>query len=330
MSVDLEHGSGEGSREVRHVRLQDTPEYIPMLNHGMLHQFGCNTPPVGARKPKKTKRDSDVSSDKTDTIEKERTDAESEVTTSELNSEYKGMNLSTTAKVIVQARKAANRAKSKVRQKSVKKLLKQASMDSEIFKNYNLTDMHRKIKRQKQLRIAFLQKQFLDELPVLAEKSVKEHLAKRIEILENLKQQSFISDTEKVQLEQMEQYERPNSRILTRRQSRLRKSLDFSYLSLNFLGETGTSSIMPTKEDIQKLLAVAKSREKIEDDLDLPLDRMQRLSTLRQNVDRINNKFRSLNRKKMNMKKEVEEDKEKEKFYAPSRFTKIGMVCLFL
>ena len=302
-----------------------------MLNQGMLAQMGCGTPPVGARKPRKStaegEMNSDMSGNENGRSKTNNGDVESDITARELENEFKGIGLMAAAKVIVQSRKAAKRAKSKCRQNAAKKLIKQFSQDGEMFKKYSLADVHNKLKRQKQLRIAFLQKRFLDELPILAEKSVKDHLEKRIEVLENLKKQSVNTDrNNQLQLEKSEEYERPNSRILTRRQSQLRRSLDISNLSSNLFCDIGNPSLTPTTEDLQKLLAVTKSREKIESDLDLPLDRMQRLSTLRQNVNRINEKFRSLKEKKNGLKKQTDEGEKEETFYAPSRFNKIGMV----
>ena len=312
--------SRESRQESRHVRMQDTPEYIPMLNTGMLYQMGCGTPTVGQSQYGKKKAVEKAE----DESEKPPTDTDQ--SGQDGNGVLSGIGLHTATKIIMQTKKLAKRAKVRSGKRAAKALLKQASVSGELFKNYSLTDVHNKIKRQRQIRLAFLQKRFLDELPVLAERSVKEHIAKRIEILETLKMKSFMTDGK--QLEQLEQYDRPNSRILTRRQSQLRKSLDASNFPLDKLvSDLGVSGLTPTAEDLEKLLAIAKSREKIEADLDLPLDRMQRLSELRQNVDKINAKFKSLRNKKSNANKtDTGENKEETIYYAPSRFTKIGMV----
>ena len=337
MSVEIESVSRESHRDSRHVRLQDTPEYIPMLNQGMLAVMGCNTPPVGAQRPRKSTNEGDYNKDQSENdIGRRKTmigDGASDTTTTELDNEFKGIGIMTAAKLILKSKKAAKKAKSKCRQNAAKRLIKQLTQDSEMFQRYNLADVHNKMKRQKQLRLAFIQKRFLDELPILAEKSVKDHLDKRIEVLENLKKQQLQQPlnngrSTKLQLEKMEEYERPNSRILTRRQSQLRKSFDLSTLPLNLFCDIGNPDLTPTKEDLQNLLAMAKSREKIESDLDLPMDRMQRLSTLRKNVNRINEKFKSLKETKNGLKKDTDEEATEEKFYAPSRFIKIGLVCI--
>ena len=306
-----------------------------MLNQGMLAQMGCSTPPVGARKPRKSTAEGSNNKDQAENDNNRRKTLITDVTndaepTTQVDNEFKGIGIMTAAKVIMQSKKAAKRAKSKCRQNAAKKLVKQLTQDSEMFKKYSLADVHNKIKRQKQIRLAFIQKRFLDELPILAENSVKEHLDKRIEVLENLKKQQSLNNerSSKLQLEKMEEYERPNSRILTRRQSQLRKSFDLSTFPLNLFCDIPDPDLTPTKEDLQNLLAVAKSREKIENELDLPLDRIQRLSTLRKNVDRINDKFKSLKEKKNGLKKNLDEEEKEEKFYAPSRFTRIGMVCV--
>ena len=312
---------GTSSRESRHVRLQDTPEYIPMLNKGMLYQMGCNTSPIGqTRKPKETGTLEDEEKVELMDIEAD--------TTSSANGLLGGISLQSAAKLIVASKRAVKRAKSRCGQRAAKKLLKQASSNGELFRYYNLTDMHNKIKRQRQMRLAFLQKQFLDELPVLAERSVKEHLAKRIEVLEKLKKNSFMTESKQLLVENLEHYERPNSRVLTRRQSQLRKSIDLSNVTLEtIMRDIKPPELTPTKEDLEKLLAVAKSREKIEVDLDLPSDRLKRLSELKQNVNKINDKFKSLRNKKGNGNQKLDDEEAKEKeFYAPSRFVKNGMV----
>ena len=325
MSVDTESPllSRDDSRSSRHVRLQETPEYIPMLNQGMLHRIASGTPT--GRKPKKADSESGATTD-----EKERKGTDRVITSNDMFSTLDSTSISipTVAKIMVQTKKAAQRAKSRCENKAKKMLLKQASMDSGMFQKYSLSDVHNKIKRQRQLRIAFLQKQFLDELPKLAEKSVKEHIAARINVLETLKKKSFMTDRQQSNIEQFEQYERPNSSVPTRRQSILRKSIDMSNCPLNALGNFAdySSNAIPRIEDLEKLLAIAKSREKIEHDLDLPADRLQRLGTLRQNVDKINEKFKSLKNKKTTNKNRNENDAEKKIFYAPSRFTKVGMV----
>jgi hypothetical protein len=167
--------------------------------------------------------------------------------------------------------------------------------------------------------------------------SVKERLLQKIQLLEKIKNGG---QSENI-LREKDEIEKTQITPLIRRQSRLRKSVDHSNCSVDLekclpailTSQESCNQIDPTISgltvaDIDRELAMYKSRERIEDDLNLPQNRLARLSVLKANVDKINAKFLSFKKVNKSDKSGRVDDAltEEKKYYVPSRFTKNGMV----
>ncbi|XP_052281761.1 uncharacterized protein LOC127879129 [Dreissena polymorpha] len=209
--------------------------------------------------------------------------------------------------------------------------------DPDMFSNYNLKAIHERKWRKKQLKIAVLQGKFLNELPELREASVKDRLHSKILALEKIKTSKYIKDigNDIIENASMAAPSSESQEPFTRRQRRLRQSIDMSVISNydRLLHETTDSEVFPeiTLSDVDRLLAVSKSRVRIEEEMNLPADRRERLSLLKTNVEKINGKFRKLlngNRTEAGHKAAatLEEDVP---YYAPSRFDQTGMALQF-
>lgn len=339
-----------GIKHPKTVRLQHTPDYIPTISGSAILQ---NPHPTKETRhaEKQWGRIKNVAQIQNDFI----SDSTSEDSPpgTPLRKPIGIEDFQRTAKLLIRSKHAIKKVRSRYKVNVMKKLLRSNTqaivditelgpcLDSEMFNNYSLSEMHHRRRKQRHLKIAVLQKKFLEDIPDLAQMSVKERLARRIEVLEWIKSSKYVSDF--IPPEKLDhvstQSEWPK---LTRRQSRLRMSFDqsstTSQMSLNVSGllqdkvieDEPILAVPLTVGDVMRELAVSRSREKIELDLNLPDDRLARFATLKANVEKINTKFDSfVSGKKLDGRgnaKDVLHDEEP--YYAPSRFTRTGMVSL--
>lgn len=345
MGLQLESGARKSPQKM--VTITATPDYIPTIDTNVLIQ---NASVVG-QTDKQSKQWGRVR--KVIDIWAEHLNKETENVSSEkqVKKRYGVDDLRRTARIFMRSKRAAKRVRAKYSSSAMKVLQKRtASMldvceiggppvDASMFCDYSLTDMYHKLKQQKHIKLAVLQQKFLDELPVLREVSVKENLSRKIEALEKLKRSQYVLDAPQ-QPQQAVDNEDKDTELskqppLSRRQSRLRQSVDLSsnaMLGRPRLPTEDEDSKLPkvqlTVADVEREIAMSKSRERIEHDLHLPGDRIARFALLKANVDKINGKFKKMHRgKKTDGEKKRQGKSEEDKaYYVPSRFTKTGMV----
>ena len=327
-----------------------TPDYIPTINTSAIIHNSSN---VG--KKEETKQWGRVKKVADIWTENQNPDTES-VVSDETHSQTKNMGveeLRRVARLFMRSKKAAKRVRAKYSANAMRLLknkkssslldlseLGGADIDSGLFSDYSLVDMYNKLRQKKHVKLAVLQQRFINELPQLKEASVKDHLERKIRALERIKQSQYVLDTSQM-LDLTEQLptERNNSDgpSLTRRQSRLRLSVDLgASFGRSLASHSEDASYEPelpnvplTIADVDRELALSKSRERIENELNLPGDRLARFAILKANVNKINGKFNKLNRGTKSDKgnKRTDNSEEEKPYYAPSRFTQAGMVC---
>ncbi|WAQ99451.1 CNBD2-like protein [Mya arenaria] len=203
---------------------------------------------------------------------------------------------------------------------------------------FDLKQVYQKMKRKKQMKIAVLQSQFISDLPEMSKMTVKEHLGRKISALERLKTSKFVVDPCQVPLEKENScLSQPANSTSSRRQSKLRYSIDLDIAPVlprlpNYnQGVEPMAQVRLSSIDIDREIAVSRNRERLESELELPIDRLARLTLLRNNVQTINGKFLKLaqgKRKEGGTKTDTEQEEETP-YYAPSRFTQNGMAQSF-
>lgn len=327
----------------RKVRLGSTPEYIPTLSKSIVLKTS-NTKPNDSSETE-TKKWGKIKG--VAQIQSEHANSDSE---DENKPKRVGISeLQRVSKLILRSKRAIERVRNKYsvvskslpQNKNPQPLVEvRNDVDPDLFE-YNLADMHYNTRKQRHMKIAVLQQTFLHDLPIMAEMSMKQRLLRKIELLQKIKNCS----------EEKEEEGSDDPAILpdipaSRRQTMLRKSLDNS--NINRQSMTLRSDIQKILEasektekpklprtmsvaEIDKELALSKSRQRIEDSLNLPDDRMARFSLLKANVEKINVKFHSLLKgKKSDGDGNKADGFEEEKlYYVPSRFVSNGMVSTF-
>ncbi|XP_053399136.1 uncharacterized protein LOC123556796 isoform X2 [Mercenaria mercenaria] len=349
MSVEVDTGGAGPTAKL--VRMQATPEYIPTISGNVI---------VHGKHSAKTKSDDDGEGQlnakkqwgRIKNVAQIQNEAQSETfsDTSDEESPRKPVGIADfqrTAKLFIQSKKVIKKVKSRYSGNAMRKFLARSSsslnlsevgtnLDSEMFNSFNLTDMHFRMRKKRHLKLAVLQQQFLNDLPSLAEMSVKERLTRKIELLEKIKNAGNVDE---ITIREKVENEKPPVKNFSRRQSRLRKSMDHSNFSVDvekclpaiIQKQDSTENIdldmgIPVA-DIERDLALFRSRERIESDLNLPEDRLARFAMLKSNVERINAKFISFKKGNKTEKGGMADDKANEEklYYVPSRFTQSGM-----
>ena len=239
------------------------------------------------------------------------------------------MDIQTAAKIFMQTKKFAKRTRSKSSKATKYLKKKQSDFESELFTNYNLTEMHHKIHSHRRENGEYLQKMILDQMPK-SSTSVKDRITNKINVLERMRDHTFIMQSTLDSKPDGSDSGDGGSSIdaaaqcSSRRHRKVRRSLDQCHVPI----PDSDSNTTPRMADIDRALAVMRTRGKIEEDLDLPCDRLARLTTLRRNVARIDKKFKSLLKDKRgdgDRKNSVKLEEEK-LYLTPSRFTQPGMV----
>ena len=348
MSVEVDTASAGPTAKA--VRMQSAPEYIPTITGNVIVRGkpSVNNP---------TSDDEDSQNNpkniwgRIKNVAQIQTEARSETSDSETPRKPVGLaDFQRTAKLFIRSKQVIRKVKSRYSGNARRKFLERNSsmlslndignkLDPEMFNNYNLPDVYMNMKKKRHLKLACLQQRFLNDLPMYAEMSVKDRLLHKIQVLEKIKNEG----QDDIAREKSDTDLAAPRVSKNRRQSRLRKSVDFSNSSVDLLKvipeslkskrkfEQNNPAIPPlTVADIDRELAVYKSRERIEDDLKLPNNRIARLTVLKSNVDKINAKFLSFKKVNKSEKGGMADDalNEEKIYYIPSRFTHSGMVSV--
>ncbi|KAL4230434.1 hypothetical protein ACF0H5_010816 [Mactra antiquata] len=332
----------------RKVRLGSTPEYIPTLSKSVVINANAKSGENSARSAEKKQwgRIKDVAQ-----IQNEQNDSDSD---SDINVPRKSVGLSElqrVSKLLLRSKKVIDRVRNKYRTPSkpfsnthagsnnVDLPLLRTNSNLDLM-NYNLTDVYKESRKKRHLKVALLQKTFLNELPLLATMSMKERLMHKIQLLQKIKTHTETNGADDTKAEQPEDPTALPDVPSSKRQSILRKSIDQTSRPVilnadiqNIINEAGKPMLPKqlSRADIEKELALSKSRHRIEDSLNLPADRLARLTLLRANVNKINVKFNSL--KKGNKADgdggKIDGFEEEALYYVPSRFVTNGMAISF-
>lgn len=350
MGLQFESGGKRSPQKM--VTIVQTPDYIPTINTTALLQ---NSSSVGkkedsAKRWGRVKNVADIWSEYTNN------DSES-IKSDETppKKRYGVDDIRKVARFFMRSKKAAKRVRAKYRENAIKAFQSKRSTsfmdlgelgnseDSEMLSNYNIEEMYSRLKKQKHIKLAVLQQKFINELPVLREVSIKEHLARKIQALERIKSSGYVLDAiqgMELVLPEFEMADSPRDAGVSRRQSMLRRSVDLSSTAGTFARlrlsqsdqDPSVDKDLPkvplTVADVDRELAMSKSRERIENELHLPGDRLARFAVLKANVNKINGKFIKMTRGKKldNDKKGSDKSEEDKPYYAPSRFIQVGMV----
>lgn len=352
MGLQVEGGGKKSPQKM--VTIVQTPDYIPTINTSAIMQ---NSSVVGkkddsAKQWGRVKKVADIWSECKSNNDTDSVRSDDDVKPKTLGVE----DLRRVTRLFIRSTRAVQKIRAKYSANALKRLQKRqtnslldlteiggANIDPNMFTDYSLADMYLKLKQQKHIKLAVLQQKFINELPVLKEISVKENLERKIRALERIKHSSYVQDAiptnETKEQEPSEPFQKSfETPALSRRQSRLRQSVDmdagaaFGRSRLCGASESSHSAELPgvqlTVADVERELALFKSRERIENDLHLPGDRMARFALLKSNVNKINVKFHKLTRgtKLEKDKKGKDQSEEDKPFYVPSRFTVTGMV----
>lgn len=351
MSAEVDSGGTNPSSKF--VRMQSTPEYIPTLTGHVLltkqHSAKTISSETNGQSAAQTqwgriKNVAQIQSDLQSETYSEFSDDERE------NRKPVGVaDFQRTAKLFIRSKKVVRKVKTRYRGNAVRKLVERSSssldlsefgtnLDTEMFNNYSLSETHKNMQKQRHFKLAVLQQQFLNKLSCQTEMTLKQRLVKKIEILEKIRKSGTSNGCvlNGFSLPESEEEILPQKKPLTRRQSLLRKSIDQTNMpvDLTTIGpkdqtdyENWNHAGDLTVADIEKELALSRSRQRIESDLKLPEDRMARFALLKANVDKINSKFSTFLKGNKAENREKENDMNEEKmYYVPSRFTRIGMV----
>jgi len=348
MGLHVDHNNGAPA--IKMGRKLSEVDYIPTLDDQILRQTSASAvkrPPGASRQWGKVKNVAEIFSEY-----KKRSDDDDDVSRdSELEEfspkRYGIADVQRTAKVLMKSKKVIEKLKEKYNNRNIeggdrsqgRRDLSDFVVCEEdvMYNNQALHDAYDKLKRKKQLKIAMLQSRFLGALPKMAKMTVREHLVRKIEALKQIKTLEYGLDV--ASLEKDNTVTSLDSK--ERRQSRLRQSVDMevppvlprllTQKSFNLSRKCESPSIPRVRlssSDIDREIAISRSRERIEEDLDLPADRFVRLSMLRSNLEKINHKFIQLaqEKRKEGGQKADDEMEEDVPYYAPSRFTSQGLV----
>ena len=327
---------------VKMHQMNSTPDYIPMLTSSEVerHTSSQSPQPNVNKAIKQWGRIKNVAQIRSELNERDSSE-EGDGTLDDSSKKTTISDFQQAAQIIIQSRRAAK--KSRLRSGKVARLIRRTSslpmfkVEPDMFSDYNIVELHHKIRRQRQVKLALVQKKFLDELPALAEKSVKENLKRRLEVLEKIKNSGLLYERKN---SSNAEESRPGRDQPSRLQTRLRRSIDNTNCPVftdfepkSLYKDTvqiafGENNI--TLSDVEHEIAVLKSRNRIESDLNLPGDRESRLKTLRLNVEQLNSKYLTYLRGKKGEtdRKDIDALVEEAAYYAPSRFTQRGMVSI--